>query len=278
MRTSRRAEAGFTLIEIGVVLLIIILLTSGIAGVATALAEQRRVETTRAALTKIDAALVQYVSLQRRLPCPADGLTTAGVEGPRNAAGCTAQTNGVVPWQALGLTRVDVLDGWDTQITYRVGNNLTLDGVMDFSWCDPAGTQPVGSYANACSATCTNAALANCTPPAFHLNNRGLEVRDLAGNVLMNPAVTPHTGAAYVLISHGTSKGGGYSLEATLHASSTTDGTEEQKNYANLPLQTYYVDNTIVEAGGAGHFDDLLVRPSVLTVANRAGLGPRAHN
>jgi hypothetical protein len=93
------------------------------------------------------------------------------------------------------------------------------------------------------------------------------------------PPTTPSTGAAYVLISHGESGGGAYLDTGVLSTSTTTDGTEEQKNYANLNLVPggYYVDDQTTDVAGANHFDDVVLRPSVLSVANKAGLGPRAH-
>ena len=96
----------------------------------------------------------------------------------------------------------------------------------------------------------------------------------------MDPAASPHTGAAYVLVSAGESGGGGYLSSGTLGASSIGDGTEEMKNYASLPLTplvTYYVDNALTETADANHFDDFVSRPSVLAVISKAGLGPRAH-
>jgi hypothetical protein len=88
----------------------------------------------------------------------------------------------------------------------------------------------------------------------------------------------PTTGAAYVLISAGESGGGAYMSSGALAPSTTTDGTEEQNNYASLVLRvTYYVDDQISDIPGATHFDDIVLRPSVLTVATRAGLGPRPH-
>ena len=100
----------------------------------------------------------------------------------------------------------------------------------------------------------------------------------------MSPLTTPpgsaHNGAAYVLISHGESGGGGYLNTGIISSSNTTDGTEEQKNYANVAYNaatSYYVDDSINAIAGVGHFDDLVSRPSVLTVISKAGLGPRAH-
>jgi len=87
-------------------------------------------------------------------------------------------------------------------------------------------------------------------------------------------AVGPNTGAAYVVISPGESGGGGYLNSGILSTSAATDGTEEQKNYANLDLQPYYLDNT---ESAAPHFDDVVSRPSILAVATKAGVAPRSH-
>jgi hypothetical protein len=85
------------------------------------------------------------------------------------------------------------------------------------------------------------------------------------------------TGAAYVLTSHGESGGGAYLNSGVISTSTVTDGTEERKNYASAVLQPYYVDDSISDAGGVLHFDDIISRPSVLSVINKAGLGPRPH-
>ena len=75
-------------------------------------------------------------------------------------------------------------------------------------------------------------------------------------------------------------------MSMTLSATTERDGNEEKKNYANLnPLPTYFVDDSLndidcvlnVPPACANHFDDIVSRPSVLTVVNKAGLGPRSH-
>jgi hypothetical protein len=101
-----------------------------------------------------------------------------------------------------------------------------------------------------------------------------LRIKNVAGVDVMTPGAT---GAAYVVISHGESGGGAYLTSGQLATSITTDGTEEQKNYANLALAAYYVDDGISEVAGATHFDDMVSRPSVMSVVAKAGLGPRAH-
>jgi len=288
-------DSGFTLIEVVVVLLIVSIVI-GMAAVMTrgvVAAQKRSITVTR--IAGVDAALVQFVSQQKRLPCPADGTldasaNTAGLEPmPIAANGCAAQQNGVVPWRTLGLTETDATDGWDRRLTYRVGVLLSVAGGMDMSGCDPTGNadaEPASTYL--CKASCS---AATCTSPTKFLtangtpSGKGLQVRNVAGAVLMNPnplpATDPHTGAAYVVISHGETGGGGYLGSGQLGASSSTDGTEELKNYASAPFVnntvTYHVDDSINTIAGATHFDDIVSRPTVLAVATKAGLGPRAH-
>jgi prepilin-type N-terminal cleavage/methylation domain-containing protein len=269
---------GFTLVEIAVVLVIlaVFMAMGAVMFRGFAAAQKRSITATR--LATVDAALVQFVILNKRLPCPAAGTiasggTNAGVEV--NAAGvCTgSQINGVVPWVTLGLSETDATDGWDRRITYRTDTELVLTGGMDMSWCDPAGTEP-GAGPSQCNATCNSSILANCTAPGKFLVGKGLQVRNLAGATVMDP---PNTGAAYVLISHGESGGGAYLNSGSVSTTTTTDGTEEQKNYATLALQPYYVDDSSTDVGGVSHFDDILSRPTVMTVVSKAGLGPRSH-
>jgi prepilin-type N-terminal cleavage/methylation domain-containing protein len=286
-----RRALGFTLMEVVVVLLIFGFLLSMAAAITRGVVASQKRSLTGTRMAGVDAALVQFVVQQRRLPCPTDGTKAStdanvGVEGARNAGGCTGnQQHGVVPWRALGLTETDVTDGWDRRLTYRLDPSLAADGGMDMSWCDPAGTEPVGAPPRACTAgACTTTALASCTPPLAFLRGRGLTVKNVAGTTIMNPepapSVNPPTGAAYVLISHGESGGGGYINSGVLGSSTVGDGTEEMKNYASLaytPVVTYYVDDTIAEPTGVLHFDDIVSRPAVLSVVSKAALGPRSH-
>jgi prepilin-type N-terminal cleavage/methylation domain-containing protein len=282
----RRHARGFTLIEIAVVLVIIaVFMAMGtVMFRGFAAAQKRSITSTR--LATVDAALVQFVILNKRLPCPANGTlasggANAGVEVW--AAGvCTGnQANGVVPWATLGLTETDATDGWERRITYRTDSDLVVANSMDMSTCDPAAPLAGALVGGFCNSACTNATITTaCTLPTVYLVGKGLEIRNVAGTAVMTVmtvAATPTTAAAYVLISHGESGGGGYLNTGTLAATTTTDGTEEQLNYANLALRTYYVDDSISDVAGATHFDDMLSRPSILALASKAGLAPRSH-
>ena len=295
LRGNPRRAAAFTLIEVVVVLLVFAVVVSMAAVITRAVTSAQKRSTTVNRMATVEAALAQFVAQQKRLPCPsigtrATGHAQAGEEASRDATGCTSdQQHGVVPWRTLGLTETDATDGWDRRFTYRVHAKLAADTGMDMSWCDPAGTGTATGAAFLCNTACTAAVLANCTTPSNFLtgnnvaaNVKGLPVRNVAGNVLMNPTITPtpHTGAAYVLISHGESGGGGYLYSGVLAVGSTTSGTEEARNHADkrYPTDTaYFVSDTLIETPATSHFDDIVVHPSILSVAARAGLGPRTH-
>ena len=285
MDNPSRRPSGFTLIEVVVVLLIFgFVLAMAAAVTRGVLASQNRSITT-SRMAGVDNALMQFVQQQKRLPCPADGSldsssNNAGVEA-RNAGACTGnQANGVVPWRTLAITETDATDGWNRRLTYRLDATLGADSGMDMSACDPAGTGGlVGGRCNAPPA-CSSASPANCTPPATFLQNKGLTVKTVAGVVVMDPTAVVPTGAAYVVISAGETGGGGYLNSGTLGASTVTDGNEEMKNYASqgyVAGVTYYLDDALNTTSGATHFDDVVSRPSVLSLANKASLGPRAH-
>jgi len=279
--------SGFTIIEILVVLVIIAILLAMATALTRGISSAQKRSVTALRIAAVDAAIVQYVQKNRRLPCPSDGsiasgMPNAGVEAPAGGAPCTgAQVNGVVPWVTLGLSEADATDGWDRRLTYRVGGapapslSLAAANAMNMSQCDPAGTGGVDGATGLCQTGCVSTNLLLCTPPTAFLAGKGLEIRSTVGAIQMNPA--GGTGAAYVVIAHGESGGGARMSSGQLSSSTTTDGGEEAKNYADLALQAYYVDDGIAEVAGANHFDDTVSRPSVLSVISKAALGPRSH-
>jgi prepilin-type N-terminal cleavage/methylation domain-containing protein len=289
------AEAGFTLIEIAVVIVVLAFLLAMIAGIATAMLGQQRREATRQRLSGVETAIALFVSQNLRLPCPANGTlagtdANAGVEQitPGSPNVCSvggvagSQQHGVVPWRALGISEQDATDGWGNRLTYRVVALFVTAPAMNMTYCDPGGTAAVAGLASPagyCNAACTSATFpGSCTTPSAVTAGRGLQVRNLAGTPIMNEAATPSTGAAYIVISHGENGAGAYNNQGVVQGATGTDsGTEEAKNAADLALQAYYVDDFASYPAGTGHFDDFVLRPSILAVATKAQLGPRAH-
>jgi len=311
---GRHAAAGFTLVEIAVVIVVLSLLLAMIAGIATAMLGQQRREATRQRLAGVETAIALFVSQNQRLPCPANGTlagtdANSGRENPDPPTGtCVGnQANGVLPWRALGLSEQDVTDGWGNRMTYRVAPEYVVANSMNFTSCSPGGAAltPSGTIVDAasvtvvvggaCASTCASSTdfPANCTPPEYAISGRGLQVRTLAGAIVMNPSrckapplacshsppsgYGPSTGAAYVVVTHGENARGAFNNQGVLQGAVGPDwGTEEAKHSAADPLATYYVDDFPVYPEGSGHFDDVVLRPSILSVAIKAQLGPRA--
>jgi prepilin-type N-terminal cleavage/methylation domain-containing protein len=313
---KRRAAnaAGFTLIEIAVVIVVLSLLLAMIAGLGTAMVGSQRREATRQRLAGVETAIALFVSQHKRLPCPANGTlagtdANAGKESPDPPTGvCTgSQANGVVPWRALGLGEQDVTDGWGNRLTYRAAPDYVVADSMNFTACSPGGTALTPSATlvdgagvtvvagGACANTCTTSASypGSCTPPEYAISGRGLQVKSVNGTSVMTPSrcrapplacnhsppigYAPSTGAAYVVVSHGENYRGAYNNQGVLQAASGPDwGTEEAKHSAADALATYYVDDFPAYVAGNDHFDDFVLRPSILTVATKAQLGPRA--
>ncbi len=283
MRKSR----GFTLVEMVVVLFILAICIAMAAVITRAITAGQKSALTTTRMSNVDAALVQFVQQQKRLPCPADGTlastdNNAGLE-VRNAGACNGNlANGVAPWRTLALSESDTTDGWDRRLTYRIDVSLGLDSGMDMSQCDSAGTEgaPLFAAKPACAPSCSTATAltsASCTPPIPFLKGKGVTVKNLAGVTVMDPnAAGAPTGAAYVLISHGESGGGAFLGSGSRAATTGNDSPEEAKNYAD-PVAAYYVDDSYNNVAGAAHFDDVVSRPSILSVVTKAGLGPRSH-
>ena len=301
MTESRRKSRGFSLVEIAIVLAILgFVLTIGLQATGAYLSHERR-KVSLARVAGLDVALANFVAVQGRLPCPADGslatgVALAGVEARTALTGvCTAMDTGVVPWVTLGLTEAEALDGWNTRISYRTltavaappNLGFTSNRALDATGCDPGGAAARaavtvgGQSVETCAAGCTLATLANCTSPANFVTGRGLSVRsDVAplGILLMDPAAL--TGAAYVLISHGENRGGGYDSIGTLQAGTPANGALEAPNANNqaLPvLPAAFIDAPFNDSDGAARFDDIVSRPTLMTLLVKAGLAPRAH-
>lgn len=132
---KKRAQAGFSLLELAIVLLIVGLLLGGLIMPLSARMDQQKIDTTRQQLEQIRQALVGYALARDALPCPAtpasDGLAAA------TATGCTRQ-HGFVPAVTLGLPGAQnrdklLLDAWGSPIRYSVtSSDANGNGNWDF--------------------------------------------------------------------------------------------------------------------------------------------------
>lgn len=273
-RAGGRLPAGFTLVEMALVLAIIGLMAALFLPLSSGMREAQQIKETRAKLAAIEAALIRFVMLNNRLPCPANGAlpdsdANAGLEQRASTNhGCAAvvETQAVVPWRTLGLTVPDALDAWGTHISYRPWmttaapqRSLTLDGSLagcagslpfsartasDWNSCLQSGSPPLGH--RVLPSVGSSAALAQPTPPAGTMN----------------------TGAAYVLISHGPNRFGGYTPQGVLISGGAPG--DERQNDNGLPVKTNASGQGYIQGQAGTNFDDLLAWRTIMQVAVEA--------
>jgi len=136
----KRRRAGFTLLELSIVVLIIGIITSislyfGVAAIANA-----RVSQTKGKLDRIEHALEIYREQTGLFPCPENLATQTGNADP-NPGTCSGipaaynDSNGAAPWhkvaeggvpyQTLSLPEDYMYDAWGHRILYAVDTKMT---------------------------------------------------------------------------------------------------------------------------------------------------------
>lgn len=251
----QKRRAGFTLIEMSIVLLIIAVITglaftAGISVIATA-----RQSATVEKMRQIEQALLKYRIANDRIPCPASlialptSLSTYGLEVADtgntttrcgnanftvlNAAGtAVVAAEGGVPVLTLGLPADFMYDGWGNRFRYGVDVSMTYSGAFSGN--------PVGAV---CGAITVN------TGPNY-------------------PASTARsTGSIYVLLSHGSNAHGGYTQNGVITNSSSANLDELANCHCNSSaVATTYTATYVQElpvtqdpTNVLKNFDDIVV-------------------
>ena len=251
-------EAGFTLVELAVVVIIIgFLATMGISALNVQQANAA-VSATKKNQDTIKDALTGYLGRKKRLPCPAvdtlgglDATTRNGLP-PLN---CKTYF-GLVPYLELGLPRSVALDGWEHFISYAVSPTWAT------TYNSAISPAPGGNTTNT-------------TVNAFNVGNVGTITVNTRIPASLNPptvianGASPYgqspPGAVIALISNGLNGAGAYTAKGTQQTAPS--GSDETANaiaqtplpLAGLSLSTLFQREFTDQNAGYGTFDDVVL-------------------
>ncbi|MGH8602913.1 MAG: prepilin-type N-terminal cleavage/methylation domain-containing protein [Gammaproteobacteria bacterium] len=240
-----RRGAGFTLIEIAIVLVVLGLLLAGLIGPMGTRIEQEERERTRAILEEIKEALYGFAIAQGRLPCPdSDGDGREDPTGGGCASGAPNDVVGNLPWVDLAVPEEDA---WGRRFRYRVTPSYADDVSADTVTPAPPGTP------------CTAVPPTLPAQASFALCSDG-DITIRSNGVGTSPTTLVATKVAAVVISHG--KHRFLPGDASPHEDENFDDSSPGDDPGTIVSRDY--------TGGTGEeFDDLVVWIPHLILKNR---------
>lgn len=256
-----RLQRGFTLVELALVLLIVSLL---LAGTLMPLSIQRDVRSyadTKRTMDDIKEALIGFVLINGRLPCPAsriiaDGSANAGTEIYSVATGLCTSNPGVIPWVTLSVPETDE---WGGRFTYRVSSAFADIHPTSITW---GGCTPVPAPASPTS-------FALCSSGDMQVKSRTTTTKSPAYDIT-NAALPA------VFVSHGKNGYGAYRTNGAQILMPPVANVDETANAT--PSTVFYVRekqdassncSDTVGANPMCEFDDLVTFVPLTTLVNR---------
>src|SRR5690349_8654527 len=115
----RRRAVGASGFFVVVILLLVAAGILAVVGLSRSRLPGERGGKALAQFRELEAALVQFVAANGRLPCPANPTAGDGLASPATGATCSSP-QGTIPWKTLGARKEDAIDPWGWQISYRV--------------------------------------------------------------------------------------------------------------------------------------------------------------
>lgn len=213
-------------------------------------------------LERARAALIAFAGAQNRLPCPANPNANTGLADNLPATPQTCDSPmGTLPWNSLGLSADDSLDGWGRKISYRV-----FAGNTGFTQADGMSMKPCDTD-NGLTAPTPVSVTGLCAPdhnstPAMFMAGKGLQGADFG--VL-------HTDYAFVLVSHGATGYGAFGANGIASGNVPTAGGVESQNAQVGPYIRQIANNRNIPATSIAHYDDIVIMMTMLEVATAAG-------
>lgn len=179
-----RKSAGFSLVEMAIVLAIIGLLLGGLLPAISGQIEQQRRNETRKQIDEIKDALIGFAIINGKLPCPA-----TVTYGEADSTCTNPSSDNYLPWKTLGVSEADAWGGkWlyrvepvfassvpftltttsnatlDLQVKDSAGNRLTTASERPLAIIFSTGQNLVADGENASFETTSNATYQSDTP------------------------------------------------------------------------------------------------------------------
>ena len=271
-----RAQQGFTLAELAVVMAILVLLIGGLLMTFSAQTSVREVRDTQRTLELAREALLGFAASNGRLPCPAPAPPApATAPGPfavevfvdpvtvppnRNLQCGIGNGEGFLPALTLGIGPTDrygyLLDAWGNPIRYAVTPVVTNALGPDITRCPPNAPWPVPPA--------TPTVLPDYSRcPAFTTSNAAIT---LGFGALPNAWAAGLTGLLRVCPNAGCTAGTFISTPAvvwSLGKNFQTTGGASADEQSNLPVTagdgTFVYREPSPAGAAAGEFDDLVI-------------------
>lgn len=235
-RYKRYPQAGFSLIEMAMVLLILGILMSGLLVAVGNTTENTRRTQTNAQLEQIELALYGFAQATGRLPCPATS-TSDGYEAPVGGGDCTAQ-HGFIP-----------------AVTLNLRGAVNDDGLLLDPWSNPY------RYSVSVRNTASGRSFTSVAGLAFEFSNGPLTTTDMlcVSDTAGCTGVTIADMVPAVVLSMGANWPTFTSTNETENAGGATDGIYSISNTVNF-VDTTYAEET---------FDDMLIWLSPFILYNK---------
>lgn len=172
-RLHNRQQRGFSLIEMAIVMVVLGALLGGLLIPLAAQRDLNNRKTTETQLDEIRQALLGFVQLNQRLPCPTN-INSQGLE-LRNGAGNCTFANGFIPYATLGLQgslqNQQLMDAWQMPIRYR----LTAVSTWQYAKAISLATLP-GDFQVCATSACTNVIAPNVVAVVFSTGKDGPDI------------------------------------------------------------------------------------------------------
>ncbi|MDH3713136.1 MAG: type II secretion system GspH family protein [Gammaproteobacteria bacterium] len=229
---AKRGSAGFSLIELAIVMVIIAFLVSGAILPLSSTIDRARIKEARVELDeRIRSALLGYAASRPLgtvfMPCPdcraacGGALPNDGIED-RDGGGLCAVDVGNLPWVTLGLGEADP---WGSRYGYGVTPDFA-DSANGFT----------------------------LTAPDLTAAGVGASVQDGAGNFLVGSAGTE--GTVVIVWSAGKNRYGAVSEQGVVQSAPPAANADEVENANGDAL---FISRPVDLQGGAEQFDDILI-------------------